>query len=36
MFDNDIYIYNRSNLFNSYSKVYILFNGIMKGIMKTD
>ncbi len=24
MFDNDMYIINRSKLFNSYSKVYIL------------
>ena len=27
MFDNDLNIKNRYNLFNSYSKIYILFNG---------
>ena len=26
MFDNDLYIVNRYKLFNSYSKVYIIFN----------
>ena len=29
MFDNDLNILNRSKLFNSYSKVYILSNGII-------
>ena len=29
MFDNDMNIMNRSKLFNSYSKVYILSNGII-------
>ena len=28
MFDNDMNIFNRSKLFNSYSKVYILSNGL--------
>ena len=27
MFDNDMCIYNRDVLFNSYSKIYIIFNG---------
>ncbi len=30
MFDNDLYISNRSKLFNSYSKVYIIFNRIIE------
>ena len=29
MFDNDMNIKNRSKLFNSYSKVYILSNGVI-------
>ncbi len=29
MFDNDMYIRNRSKFFNSYSKVYIICNGII-------
>ncbi len=34
MFDNDLNILNRTNLFNSYSKVYILFNQIIESRIK--
>ena len=34
MFDNDMYIINRSWLFNSYSKVYLLINGVINNGFK--
>ncbi len=34
MFDNDMNILNRFELFNSYSKVYILSNGIINDVFK--
>ena len=34
MFDNDLNIWNRSKLFNSYSNVYIIFNLMIEGRIK--
>ena len=35
MYENDLYIANRSKLFNSFSKIYILFNKIRENKLRS-